>query len=176
MPPADLVQNPSFSGGLSLRPALKHWHGNPASAPLSTPQHRWTWAKLLLASHQTHRIPLIHSTLIRVSSPISLPSAVLLVIETLPMPQVTTTLASARMGQIQPSFHSALSLLSMPGHLLMPLDSSIEQKGTEFPPCTKFSSGKCLSPIQCSRQYALPHLPQSLSPHTDMSVFAQSRC
>lgn len=48
--------------------------------------------------------------------PISLPSAVLLVIQTLPIPQVTTTLASALMGQVQPR-SSALALLSMPGAL-----------------------------------------------------------
>lgn len=66
--------------------------GTQPQHPLSTPQGKGTRAKLLLAPPQTHRTPLIYSTMIRVSSPNSLPST-LLVTETLP--QVTMTLASA---------------------------------------------------------------------------------
>lgn len=95
--------------------------------------------------------------------PISLPSAVLLVIQTLPIPQVTTTLASALMGQLQPRSTVLSPSLQCQEHLLMPLESSVEQKCSEFPPCTEYSNSKCLSPVQCSTQYVLPPLSQSLS-------------
>lgn len=98
----DLVQNPSVCGilFLQLSQPLNIGMGTQPHCRLSAPQQKETWAKLLLASLQTHRIPctpLIHVSLIHVSSPIS-PSTLLPVLEIPLIPQVTTTLASALKG------------------------------------------------------------------------------
>lgn len=44
-------------------------------------------------------------------------------------------------------------------YFLMSLDLHTEQRCTVFLQCTRYSNGKCVSTVQCSREYVLPHLP-----------------